>query len=367
MKILLLGDASNFHATLAESLKAKGHSVVVASGGSGWMNTVRNINLYRAPGIAGTAKYALKLLKELPKMKGYDIVQVHNPIFLHLRPEKMEKIFDRLRKNNGKIVYEALGTDYNYVKACTEGKLFKYSDYRIGSERSPYSMASPENEKAWFAPEMKAYTEHFIDKVDGIIACLWEYYATYKDIAPEKLGYGGIPVNVKDIVPSPVETEPEKVKFFIGIQRDRSILKGTDRMLEALKAVASKYPDKCEMCIVENRPYKEYIELLHSSHVILDQLYSYTPATNALLAMARGMIAVSGAEPEYYDFIGETENRPIVNVSPVIENDIYNKLEQIVLNKSRLPEMSKRSIEFAVKHNAADTVADRHLNFWNTL
>lgn len=367
MKILLLGDASNFHATLAESLKAKGYSVVVASEGSGWMNTGRNINLYRAPGAFGTAKYALKLLKELPKMKGFDIVQVHNPIFLHLRPEKMEKAFDYLRKHNGKIVYEALGTDSNYVKACVDGKLFKYSDYRIGNELSPYTKAFPSNEKAWFAPEMVQYTDRFIEKADGIIACLWEYYATYREISPEKLGYGGIPIDTKNIIPTPIATEPEKVKFFIGIQKDRSILKGTDLMLDALNAVVNKYPDKCEMCIVENRPYKEYIELLHSSHVILDQLYSYTPATNALLAMARGMVAVSGAEPEYYDFVNEQDNRPIVNVSPVVENDIFNKLEQIVLNKSKLPEMSRRSIEFADKHNSADTVADRHIEFWNKL
>ena len=367
MKILLLGDASNFHATLADSLKTKGHSVTVASEGSGWMNTGRNINLYRAPGAVGTAKYALKLLKELPKMKGYDIVQVHNPIFLHLRPEKMEKAFNYLRKYNGKIIYEALGTDSNYVKACVEGKTFRYSDYRIGSELSPYTKAFPTNEKAWFAPEMVQYTDRFIENVDGIIACLWEYYATYHDIAPEKLGYGGIPIDTKNITPTPIKNEPEKVKFFIGIQKDRSILKGTDLILEALTKVVAKYPDKCEMCIVQNRPYKEYIELFHSSHVILDQLYSYTPATNALLAMARGMIAVSGAEPEYYDFIGETKNHPIVNVSPIMDNDIFNKLEQIVLNKAQLPKMSRRCIEFADKHNSADTVAERHLDFWKRL
>ena len=39
MKILLLGEASNLHWTLAEGLRTLGHDVTVASGGSGWMIT----------------------------------------------------------------------------------------------------------------------------------------------------------------------------------------------------------------------------------------------------------------------------------------------------------------------------------------
>ena len=79
--------------------------------------------------------------------------------------------------------------------------------------------------------------------------------------------------------------------------------------------------------------------------------------------MARGMVAVSGAEPEYYDFIGEQENRPIINISPLDGGDIEQKLEWIVANKSRLPELSRRSVEFVAKHNDSRVVAQRHLKY----
>ena len=102
-------------------------------------------------------------------------------------------------------------------------------------------------------------------------------------------------------------------------------------------------------------------------HVILDQLYSYTPATNALLAMAQGMVAVSGAEPEYYDLIGERENRPIINVLPYNDDDIAHTIEQIVLHRDRLPELSRRSREFVVKHNDSHLIAQRHIDFWNKI
>ncbi len=52
----------------------------------------------------------------LPKLKGYDIVQIVNPCFLHLKPEKSLPIYRFLRKHNKKIFLGAFGTDHYYVK-----------------------------------------------------------------------------------------------------------------------------------------------------------------------------------------------------------------------------------------------------------
>jgi glycosyltransferase involved in cell wall biosynthesis len=181
------------------------------------------------------------------------------------------------------------------------------------------------------------------------------------------VAYGGIPIDTDHITPHHPDAEPEKVRFFIGIQRDRTVVKGTDRLLAAVQAVHAKYADLCEVEVVESVPYNEYLSRMSHSHVILDQLYSYTPATNALLGMAHGLVAVSGAEPEYYQLIGETENHPIVNVSPLVEGDIEAKLEWIIKNKSQLPALSRASRAFVEKHNAARTVASRYLAFWEKL
>jgi len=145
------------------------------------------------------------------------------------------------------------------------------------------------------------------------------------------------------------------------------VVKGTDRLLDALRRVAARYPDECEVVAVENLPYDDYLSRMRSSHVLVDQLYSYTPATNALLGMAHGLVAVSGAEPEYYELIGEKENRPIVNVSPLIADDIDAQLSWLIEHKSQLPAMSRASRAFVEKHNAAHLVASRYVEFWNSL
>lgn len=370
MKILFVGDASNLHNCLAQAMRELGHTAVVASNGSHWMDTHRDINLKRGPGKMGAVKYVLDILRALPQMRGFDVIVTCGHIFLDLKPPKVRRVFDYLKRHNRSIVLGALGTDYFYYQACHDGKTYRYSDYMVGNQPSPYSSSweyQAKHEDNWNLPLMRDHCNYVLNKVDGAISCLWEYQECYKPLLGNRLAYGGIPIGTTNLEPHIIDKEPAKVKFFIGVQRDRNILKGTDLLLEAARRTVDRYPELCELDVAENIPYDEYVQRLSMSHVLLDQLYSYTPATNALLAMARGLVAVSGAEPEYYDLIGEHENLPIVNVSPLVEGDIDAKLEWLVKNKSQLPDLSRCSREFVIKHNDSKVVAQRHLDFYNII
>lgn len=131
MKILLLGDASNYHHTLSIGLSRAYHDVTVASNGSTWMHTSRDIDLSRHRSKPGGALLWAKLNTILSaRLKGYDVVQIHNPIFLDLRPERVKVIFDRLRRHNGAVCLTMLGTDSPFVDMCMgpESPL-KYSEF----------------------------------------------------------------------------------------------------------------------------------------------------------------------------------------------------------------------------------------------
>lgn len=367
MKILFLGDVSNFHNTLAHALRSAGHECVVASMANSWQRIAGDIDISREDGILGTAKFAAKLPFLLAKMCGYDIVHFINPHFLSLKPNKLAQVLAFLKQHNRYLFYSACCTDYDYLSTCHDGSTFRYSDFLLGYKPSPYVESHEWTQhNHWDNPEVVNYHHHFINNMDGIVACLYEYFVSYKNQSIP-LAYAGIPIDTDAFKPRYIESEPQKVRFFIGIQRQKTILKGADRLLYAAQRITERYPQLCELAIAESVPFKEYVNLMSSSHVILDQLYSYTPATNALMAMAQGMIAVSGAEPEFYDFIGETTNRPIINVSPLTEDDIYNKLEWIILNKSQLPAISRASREFVVKHNDSRIVAQKHIDFWNKI
>lgn len=370
MRILFAGDASNMHNCLAHELRLMGHEATVASDGSRWMDTHRDINLLRRPGILGTLRYLYDIKRALPQMCGYDIVEIASPIFLRLKPHRVAKVFDYLKANNRRIVLSALATDMVYYDACHNGHTYRYSDYMLGNEPSPYVNSSEyvaQQQDNWKQPFMRHHSDHILAGIDGAVACLYEYYVAYQPILGNRVAYAGIPIDIEGLPFRPLDKAPEKVRLFIGIQRDRHVIKGTDRLLAAMKRVHDRYPAITELEVVENLPYDEYTRRMRNSHVILDQLYSYTPGTNALIAMAQGLVAVSGAEPEYYDLIGETVNKPIINVSPLVEGDIDRQLCWLVEHRDQLPQMARMSRAFVEKHNAARVVAERYLDFWKTL
>lgn len=370
MKILFAGDASNMHNCLAQELRRMGHEATVASDGSRWMDTHRDINLKRGPGLLGALRYLFDIKRALPLMTGYDIVQIASPIFLRLKPHRVAKVFDYLKAHNRHVVLSALATDVVYYDACHDGHTFRYNDYMLGDEPSPYVNSAEyvaQQQDNWRQPFMRQHSDHILGAIDGVVACLYEYYAAYKPKFGDRVAYAGLPIDTESLTFRPLDKAPEKIRLFIGIQRDRHVVKGTDRLLAAMKRVHDRYPGITELEVVENLPYAEYTRRMRDSHVILDQLYSYTPATNALIAMAQGLVAVSGAEPEYYDFIGETVNKPIVNVSPLVEGDIDAKLSWLVEHRDQLPQMARASRAFVEKHNAAAVVAQRYLDFWNGL
>jgi len=364
MKILLLGECSNLHWTLAQALRQMGHEVTVASDGSRWMNNARDINLARKDyGIFSTIKYICGIYKNLDKFKGYDIVQIKNPVFLDLKAKKNLKFFHFLKKHNKRVFMGAFGTDYYWIKTCLDHTTFRYSDYYIGDKYIKIDIAETHRQN-WIATDKQRVNEEIAHSCDGIVACLYEYYMSYVPDFKDKLRHIPIPVNADDIE-FRQRGESDLVRFFIGIQTDRSQLKGTDIIYKVLHEIQSKYPNKCSILKAESVPYKEYVKMTASADILLDQLYSYTPSMNALGAMAQGLVAVSGGEPELYELLQENEIKPIINVLPD-EQDIFDKLEELILNKKDIPTLSLQSRSFVERHHHYMTVAKQYVDFWTS-
>lgn len=364
MKILLLGEYSNLHWTLAQGLRVLGHSVVVASNGDRYKNYQRNIDISRnSNSLADTIKYIYLLGKNFRQFKGFDIVQIINPFFLDLKANKNLTAFNYLKKHNGKIFMGAFGNDAYWLKACLNKETFRYSEFDIPG-RSDYMESAKELIAIWSDKDKVNVNREIAEKSDGIIACLYEYLAAYKTEFSEKLTYIPAPINTSEIVFTQRGEDTSKMAFFIGIQKLRNEIKGADILYKCLKEIHSKYPHECTIHKAESIPYHQYITMRGNSDVLLDQLYSYTPGMNALTAMAQGLVVVGGGEPEMYSLLNEASNRPIINVLPTIE-DVFEKLENIILNKSKIGELSKNSRLFIEKHHDYIKVAQQYIDIWS--
>ena len=378
MKILLMGEDSNVHATLAEGLRKLGHHVTVLSNGDFWKNYPRDIDLVRKPGKLGGIMYMMKLYTNVHKLRGYDIVQLINPMFLELKAERIFPIYQYLRKHNKKIILGGFGMDYYWVSVCCKDKPLRYSDFNIGDELRTNADALKER-KDWLGTEKGRLNQMIAEDCDGIITGLYEYWACYQPGFPQKTTFIPFPIKPQLITPGNSNSHtyvenhqvipldiPKKVKLFIGINKSRSEYKGTDIMLKAAQDIAKKYPDKTELRIAESIPFAEYVKMMNGSDAILDQLYSYTPSMNPLEAMARGIICIGGGEPENYEIIHEDKLRPIINVLPNYES-VYQELEHLVLHPELVPLLKQQSIEYISKHHDYIKVAKRYEAFYQKL
>ena len=364
MKVLLLGEYSNVHWTLAQGLRVLGHSVTVVSGGDDWKNYPRDISLHRkSTGKLDTLDYLWRLGRALPAMRGYDVVQLINPMFLELRAERIPPIYHYLRKHNSGMFLGAFGMDYYWVKTGLDGKTFRYSDFNIG----PEIRQNADNDRFiadWINGPSKALNQEIAEDCDGIISGLYEYDACYRPEFPGKTRFIPFPINRDEVTPRIPHPETGRTRFFIGIQRNRNAYKGTDIMYKALVRLASRYPDRIEIVKAESVPFAQYSRMMDRCDVLLDQLYSYTPAMNALLAMAKGLVVVGGGEEENYEILGESRLRPIVNVLPS-EEDVYEKLEALIQTPGEIERRSAEGLEYVAKYHDHVKVAARYVDFWN--
>ena len=362
MRILLLGEYSNVHATLAEGLRELGHEVSVASNGDFWKNYPRDIDLARENTHWGGIKLMLKTYALLPKWRDYDVVQLINPMFLELKAGRIFPIYRYLKRHNRKLFLGAFGMDYYWVNECVTRMPLRYSDFNIGGQLRTNPEAMTER-RDWTGTAKEALNRTIASESDGIIAGLYEYWVCYEPNFPGKTAFIPFP-----IIPKKVSTDfpvPRKVRVFIGINRERSAYKGTDIMLSAAEEVLGRHPARMELVKAESVPFREYTQMMDGADAILDQLYAYTPSMNPLEAMSKGIICIGGGEPENYEIIGERQLRPIINVEPSRES-VVERLEQLVMHPERIPELKRQSIEYIRRHHDYLKVARQYIDFWNS-
>lgn len=369
LKVLLLGDYSNCHRTLATGLRTLGCEVTVASAGSNWMKVERDVDISRrGSGRMGGLLHWLAMERLLRgKLSGFDVVSVHDPHFVSLRPERLRRLFDVLRERNRGVFYTAMSTDVPYIDMLeAQDSPLRYSEWFIDGRPSPWMLQRPEEWRQWHMPDLRNYQDYFFDRIDGAVSVLYEYHkGLERRLDSAAIAYAGLPVDTRLFAPSPetARSTDSPLRIFLGRDRHRMVMKGTDLLETAARRVIAAHPGAASLEIVENRPFKEFTGLLQNSDIVLDQIYSYTPATTALMAMSMGRAVVSGGEDDYYNFIGEDSMKSIIN-APLTLDGLEDAITRAISNPEALRERGQESRRFVLKHNDSAVVAKRFLDFW---
>lgn len=365
-KVLLLEDYSSFHLNLRDGLRELGVDARVASSGDIYKNFNRDIDLSFTPSKNRFINYyrqAKTYLSSWKQFSNNDIVQLITPRILYGKWSD-NFFYNRLEKNNGKIFYAACAGDVTYFEAYRNGVTDKYG-YSIqqGMLRDFNISSNADKKILWEDHNFKKEEKKYLEKFDGIIPVLWDYYIPYKLIKQR---------NLKSLIPLPINCNnliykenvvSDKIKIFHGVSGNREHFKGSYIILEALKKMEEKYPNDIDVITVKNVSNKEYVETLNSSNVLIDQVNSYDLGMAALQGLALGKVVLTGAEPDALKAKGLSQV-PYFNALPDVEQ-ICSIIEFLIENKDQIPAIGYQSRKFAEEYHGHIRIAQKYLDVWS--
>jgi glycosyltransferase involved in cell wall biosynthesis len=376
MNILLVGEFSRLHNSLKEGLEQLGHKVTIVGFKDGFKDYPADFPIVRKWDSALLKKFKAGVYKisgfdidsyftyrQFKKNQlhftGFDIVQLINENSFYCGYHYETKILDYLFKNNGKAFLMCCGNDYSTVKYEFEHPekksiLQPYLDRKI-SEKDFGNVLKFRKE------EHKKIHDFIYKNISGIIASDVDYLIPMRD-DPKFLGMIPNPINIEQLEFNLPDTS-DKIIIFHGINEESYIKKGNDYFEKALAIVQQKYAEKVEIITTRSIPYKQYIKLYNKAHILLDMVYAYDQGYNALEAMAKGKVVFTGAEKEFKEFYGLTENVNI-NAKPDV-GYLVSQLSFLIENPEEIRNISQRARAFVEREHHYTTVAKKYLNTWN--
>lgn len=378
MKILLLGEYSGVHNNLRKVLVDHNYSVLLVNSGDGSKSLYADtyikyeyissknskidkmLKLYYLiltySGFKGVLQI-FRYYKDVKNMKGYDVVQLINPLFLSDYGHIVNLlIFLYLKNNNNKIFLSALGDDYYWVKYC----LNKNFDHSIFDRLSIKTIKSYSHPLQYIYGFLGPFSNKYMVKnVNAVIPGLYDYYEAYKHLD-----------NCTEIVPiiMPLNDKVKKehcgfpIKIFHGWQIGRENTKGNDIFDKAIKRIKANYGDKVEYRVVSGVSYEEYIKTFEDSHIFIDQCYSQDCGVNALLGMSKGKVVFSGFDKKVKEYYRLKYN-PLINSLPN-EDSIYKNIEYFILNPSKVQDYSTKAVKFIKEFHDPFYIMKKYEKIW---
>ncbi|WP_452218901.1 glycosyltransferase [Lacinutrix undariae] len=376
MRILLIGEYSRLHNSLKEGLIALGHEVVIVGNGDGFKKypvdivldhsfhhkilKKLNTGFYKLTSInLASVEIYLKARLKSKQFKGFDVVQLINESSIKSSPKLEIRFLKQILKHNKKLFLLSCGIDHQCVKYMMEDK-FEYSIM------SPYL-----KDKSLF--DLYKFQLQYLNKdftklhqflytnSNGVIASDMDYHIPLQG-NPNYLGLIPNPINIEKHPYIPMNIDG-KIKIFHGVNASAIVKKGTNYFTEALKIIEQKYKDKVEITTTYSIPYNDYIKIYNDCHILLDQVLGYDQGYNALEAMAKGKVVLTGAEYEFMEHYKLT--KPVaVNVKPNVDQ-IVNALANLIENPQLILEISKNARTFIEKEHQHINIAKKYVDLWN--
>lgn len=343
--VLIFGEYSGYGKSLSKGFTELGwKSSVFSFGNDGF----KKISVDYSIKGGGFFSKLISFIFLWPNLLSYKNILIMNPDFMRFK--YLGPAFLLLAKVKGiRIVLLAAGDDRYFIKYGKEGKLanWPYSDTTLPSKNYYNSLSDI------FINHLVAMSSY------KIIPVMYDYKKAWSLSRYRKKTTNTIPLACDSKIYPIKFRDSKKIVIMHGINREG--FKGTDIIMKALTRITNDYKEFVDVIYPTRLPFDEYISLMDKVDVSIDQSKSNSYGMNAIYSMYHGHVVLSARNDNFNNDLG-------LNYCPVIsilncEDDIYNKVKNIITNRDCLNDLKLKSQLYAKEIHSPLRIASKISEF----
>lgn len=341
--VLVYGEYSGYGKSLVKGFRELGYNAEVFSfSGDGFKKINNGLKLN------GKNKFQkmISMIKTIPKILKYKNILIMNPSFFDIR-FLGPLVLTLLKLTNKNMVLLCCGDDVEFIRQGKNGNI----------ENWPYSDI-PLPKKNYFNTRIDFLTNYLVATFSNkLIPTMYDYHKAW---SLSKFSYKlteTIPLACDAKIKKITEKDfnKEKVVIMHGINREG--FKGTNIIKKALLKIEKEYGNKVEILFPEKLPLSEYLLLMESVDIAIDQSKGNSYGMNAVYSMFAGHIVLAPANQHFKDDLN-LKKTPIVSIENN-EDSIYIALQKIIENPHDIYLRKVESQEYAINIHSPKIVAEK--------
>jgi hypothetical protein len=357
LKIMLVGEVSGVHRELRAGLGRLGHEITQAHTGDTYRRFDADITYEQVTADARRAPltFAKQLstqLKMLSGVRGYDVVQFISAKFIHWRLQQLA--LPLLRKQNGAVVMVnvSCSAEFNrFMRDQTKTPCAECKRFDLTNGACP-----------WEQEHERRFEERVYRSASALVATHHWYFEPLRRLNLDvPIFRAALPIDLEGVQVNPPRTNGP-LRVYYG--ETRHGFKGGEHIVPAIEDLARTHPDDFEFVRTSRIAFKDYLRRLDECDVLIDQANAAGMGMNAVYAMARGKVTLTGAETEELEFLDAAPaEAPMVNVRPSAEQ-IRSQLLSLLDDREATRARGLASRAFVERFNSADVVARRFVSVY---
>ena len=340
MNIALIGEFSSLQAMLALGFREHGIEACVFANGDGFKKIGYDVFFgKKINGYLGLARYLFfdqpSMLKNI--FSDYDVVQIVNP-YAFLTPNHGRVLYSKYLLSN--VVRKDKDGLFSLLVAGCDSNVMLQVEAQSNRPCEGCLKDTGLDRCAFSQPSRKQYEDYLVERLDVILPFGGEAYANAYSRAVSPMPFP-MAVSAYDKKNTVVNN---KIRVLHGINRPG--FKGSELILKAFNRLENDYPGVFDFLVPNRLPLNDYLELMMSANVVVDQMPADCFGMNSLFAMSHGKVVLTSCDLDYMSTL-YGENPPLYSIDG--EESLYEKLKYLMswdsLQFEKIGEEARRFIE----------------------